>query len=84
MDLHLLDAAPTAAERAAVDHVLGPPRRGWDGGARDAGRARATRCAHGGHEARARRHLLLPALLARAGARRLDQPGRAQPHLPSG
>jgi NADH-quinone oxidoreductase subunit F len=63
MDIHLLDAAPTAAERAAVEHVLGPPSGGWDGGARDSDRqGHALR--GGGHEARSRRHLLLPVLLA--------------------
>ena len=51
--------------------------------------ARATPAAQGhslrggGHEARSRRHLLLPVLLCGAGARRLDQPGRAQLRLPS-
>ncbi len=34
-----------------------------------------------GHDARARRHLLLPGAAGRAGAHRLDQPGRAQPRL---
>ena len=63
MDIHLLDAAPTVAERAAVEHVLGPPAGGWDGGARDSdGQGHSLR--GGGHEARSRRHLLLPVLLA--------------------
>ena len=31
MDLHLVDAEPTAAERAAVDALLGPPRVRLDG-----------------------------------------------------
>ncbi|MDX6542046.1 MAG: NADH-quinone oxidoreductase subunit [Gaiellales bacterium] len=63
MDLHLLDAAPTVAERAAVEHVLGPPSGGWDGGDRDSDRhGHSLRGA--GHEARSRRHLLLPVLLA--------------------
>ncbi len=61
MDLrHLLDR-PTAAERAAVDNVLGPPPSGWDGGEFT---HLDGHVAHGGHEARARRHLLLPALHA--------------------
>ncbi len=63
MDIHLLDAAPTAAERAAVEHVLGAPSGGWDGGARDASR-QGHSLAGGGHDARSRRHLLLPVLLA--------------------
>ena len=63
MDIHLLDAAPTSAERAAVEGVLGPPAGGWDGGARDSGR-QGHSLRGGGHEARSRRHLLLPVLLA--------------------
>jgi NADH-quinone oxidoreductase subunit F len=63
MDIHLLDAAPTVAERAAVEHVLGPPSGGWDGGARDSER-QGHSLQGGGHEARSRRHLLLPVLLA--------------------
>ena len=62
MDLHLLDAEPTAEERDAVDALLGAPTSGWDGGVRDP--VRDTHVAHGGHAARARRHLLLPALHA--------------------
>jgi NADH-quinone oxidoreductase subunit F len=63
MDIHLLDAVPTAAERAAVEHVLGPPAGRWDGGPRDGDReGHALR--GGGHAARARRHLLLPVLLS--------------------
>jgi NADH-quinone oxidoreductase subunit F len=63
MDIHLLDAAPTVAERAAVEHVLGPPSGGWDGGARDSER-QGHSLRGGGHDARSRRHLLLPVLLA--------------------
>ncbi len=63
MDIHLLDAAPTTAERAAVEHVLGPPAGGWDGGARDSDR-QGHSLRGGGHDARSRRHLLLPVLLA--------------------
>ena len=63
MDIHLLDAAPTVAERAAVEGVLGPPAGGWDGGARDSDR-QGHSLRGGGHEARSRRHLLLPVLLA--------------------
>jgi NADH-quinone oxidoreductase subunit F len=62
MDVHLLDAEATEAERAAVDRRLGPPGSGWEGGLRivevDGREAR------GGHDARGRRHLLLPALHA--------------------
>jgi NADH-quinone oxidoreductase subunit F len=63
LDLHLVPGArPTPAERAALDDVLGPPQDGWDGGARLTGVAGNT--AAGGHAARERRHLLLPALWA--------------------
>ena len=75
MDLHLLDAEATDAERAAVDHVLGPPASRLGG--RRPRAASTAALAIGGHAARAQRHLLLPALLVAAGARRLDQPGRA-------
>ena len=62
MDLHLLDAEPTDEEREALDAFLGPPASGWDGGERDPERDAHT--AFGGHAARARRHLLLPAFHA--------------------
>ena len=62
MDLKLHDAAPTADEREAIDALLGPPASGWDGGVRDP--HRDTHVAFGGHEARGKRHLLLPALRA--------------------
>lgn len=61
MDLHLLDAKPTAEERAAVDAFLSAPASGWDGGERQ---PRDTHTAAGGHAARGRRHLLLPAFHA--------------------
>ena len=56
MDLRLLDAEPTAAERDAVDAFLGPSLAVWTG---ENGHA-----AHGGHAARSQRHLLLPTLHA--------------------
>ena len=63
MDLKLVPhAEPTEAERTALNAVLGPARSGWEGGARAAGVDGNT--AAGGHAARARRHLLLPALWA--------------------
>ncbi len=69
MDLHVVGPAATPVERAAIDAVLdpliGPARSGWDGGDRDA--ALDGRVARGGHEARARRDLLLPALEAAVG-----------------
>ncbi|MEO8451074.1 MAG: NAD(P)H-dependent oxidoreductase subunit E, partial [Gemmatimonadota bacterium] len=61
MDLHLLEAGPTPDERAAVDALLGAPAGGWDGGERQ---PRDAHTAAGGHQARAQRHLLLPALHA--------------------
>ena len=62
MDVHFLEARPTEAERHAVDHLLGPPASGWDGGRRQV--ALDGHVARGGHEARDRRDLLLPALHA--------------------
>ncbi len=62
MDLHLSDAKPSAAEKRAIDAVLGTPRTRGDGGKR--GPATDGHAAQGGHEDRARRHLLLPALHA--------------------
>ncbi len=61
MDLHLLDAEPTSEERAALDAFLGAPASGWDGGERSPADAHT---ASGGHAARGRRHLLLPAFHA--------------------
>jgi NADH-quinone oxidoreductase subunit F len=61
MDLRILLDQPSAAERAAVDSLLGPPTSGWDGGHFTGVDGHV---AYGGHEARARRHLLLPALHA--------------------
>ncbi len=64
MDLHVVAPLASPAERAAVDAVLapviGPPRSGWQGGVRDM--ATEGHIAHGGHEARSHRDLLLPAL----------------------
>jgi NADH-quinone oxidoreductase subunit F len=57
VDLRLLNAEPTEAERDAVDAFLGPSLAVWTGP--DNGHA-----AHGGHDAREQRHLLLPTLHA--------------------
>ncbi len=62
MDNRVIDTAPTAEERGAVDACLGPPASAWDGGAR--GSTRDQHMAHGGQSMRDRRHLLLPALRA--------------------
>jgi NADH-quinone oxidoreductase subunit F len=66
MDLHVVAPLASPAEREAVDSVLapviGPARSGWHGGVRDP--AIDGHVAHGGHEARAHRDLLLPALHA--------------------
>jgi NADH-quinone oxidoreductase subunit F len=62
MELSVRTGAPTAAERGAVDGVLGPPASGWDGGSRsdlDGHVAFGPRRKEG-----ERRHLLLPALHA--------------------
>jgi NADH-quinone oxidoreductase subunit F len=74
MDLHVIGPLATPAERAAVDAVLGPAESGWHGGGRDA--RTEGHVARGGHEARSRRDLLLPALHAlqdRVG--QITQPG---------
>jgi NADH-quinone oxidoreductase subunit F len=60
VDLRLLDAEPTAAERDAVDAFLGPSLAAWAGtDATENGHA-----AHGGHAVRSQRHMLLPTLHA--------------------
>ena len=74
MDLHVIGPLASPAERAAVDEVLGPPESGWRGGGRDP--LTEGHVARGGHEARSRRDLLLPALHAlqdRVG--QITQPG---------
>jgi NADH-quinone oxidoreductase subunit F len=74
MDLHVIGPLASTAERAAVDGVLGPPDSGWRGGGRNP--LTEGHVARGGHEARSRRDLLLPALHAlqdRVGA--ITQPG---------
>jgi NADH-quinone oxidoreductase subunit F len=58
MDLRLTASEPSAAEREAVDDVLGPPASAWLG----AERGDDGHFAYGGHAARAQRHLLLPVL----------------------
>ncbi len=62
MDLHLMDAAPSPAERSAVDGLLGPPETGWVGGTERS--ARDLRVVRAGRGSREQRHLLLPALHA--------------------
>ncbi len=76
MDLHVISPLPTPAERRAVDAVLDPeigPPTSWTGGARTGGASLGVadgagdlggRAARGGHAARARRDLLLPAFHA--------------------
>jgi NADH-quinone oxidoreductase subunit F len=74
MDLHVIGPLASPAERAAVDAVLGPAESGWRGGARSL--LTEGHVARGGHEARSRRDLLLPALHAlqdRIG--QITQPG---------
>jgi NADH-quinone oxidoreductase subunit F len=62
MDLHVIGPLASPVERAAVDAVVGAPESGWHGGERDA--SLEGHVAYGGHAARARRDLLLPALHA--------------------
>jgi NADH-quinone oxidoreductase subunit F len=63
VDLHLIPgAAPSLEERAAIDATVGPPTSGWEGGER---RPEVEgHISYGGHAARSRRDLLLPALWA--------------------
>jgi NADH-quinone oxidoreductase subunit F len=68
VDLRLGNVAATPAEREAVESVLGPAVSRWEGGVR-ADEAE-NHVAYGGHDARSKRHLLLPilqALQARVG-----------------
>lgn len=62
MDILHLEAEPNAEERAAIDALLGPPTTSWEGG--EERTVRDTRVALGGESARARRHQLVPALVA--------------------
>jgi len=74
VDLHVIGPLASPAERAAVDGVLGPATSGWHGGGRDP--RTEGHAARGGHDARSRRDLLLPALHAlqdRVG--QITQPG---------
>ncbi len=62
MDLHIIGAEATTAERAAVDRLLGAPATGWDGATRDI--ARDGRSAAGGRQLTGNRDQLLPAFHA--------------------
>jgi hypothetical protein len=62
MDLRLLLAVPTDAERQAVDEFVGSAVAGRNGHAPKV--QVHGRVAHGGHEERGQRHLLLRALEA--------------------
>jgi NADH-quinone oxidoreductase subunit F len=63
LDLHLIPGAvPSPEEKEAVDRVAGRPATGWEGGSRRPKSEGHT--STGGHAARGRRHLLLPALWA--------------------
>jgi NADH-quinone oxidoreductase subunit F len=61
MDIRSLLDQPSAAERAAVDALLGQPDSVWEGGSFSTTDGHV---AYGGHGARGRRHLLLPTLHA--------------------
>ncbi|MEO7157281.1 MAG: NADH-ubiquinone oxidoreductase-F iron-sulfur binding region domain-containing protein [Vicinamibacterales bacterium] len=58
MDLHIVGAEASEAERQAVDRLLGPPVSGWEGGARNV--ERDGRTAPGGRQVSGDRDLLLP------------------------
>ncbi len=59
MDIRTSGDPPTAAEIAAVDAVLGPPKSLWEGGTRTSA---DDHFARGGHASRSKRDLLLPVL----------------------
>jgi len=61
MDIRSLLDRPTDTERKTIDDLLGPPESGWDGGEFS---GLDGHVAYGGHAARARRDMLLPALHA--------------------
>ena len=63
MDIRRVDAEATSDERAAIDALLGPPQSAWEGGPRGSPRDLHVSTV-GGHESRAMRHMLLPALRA--------------------
>ncbi|HEY1305226.1 MAG TPA: NAD(P)H-dependent oxidoreductase subunit E [Vicinamibacterales bacterium] len=63
MDIRRIEADPTDDERAAVDALLEPPTSAWDGGARGS-QLDAHVSYVGGHDSRAMRQWLLPALQA--------------------
>ena len=73
MDLKLMQAEPSAEERAAVDGLLGPPMSAWHGAEERS--ALDHRVARGGRESRDDRHLLLPALHALHGGVGWISPG---------
>jgi len=73
VDLKLMQAEPSAEERAAVDELLGPPESAWDGAVERT--SFDHRVARGGQDAREDRHLLLPALHALQGAVGWISPG---------
>jgi NADH-quinone oxidoreductase subunit F len=62
MDLHIVGAEATAAERDAVDRLLGPPATGWEGAGRNI--ERDGRTAAGGRQVSGNRDQLLPAFHA--------------------
>jgi len=62
MDLHIVGAVASEAEREAIDRLLGAATTGWYGAARDIGRDGRT--AAGGRQVTADRDLLLPAFHA--------------------
>ncbi len=73
MDLKLMQAEPSAEERAAVDALLGPAQSAWHGSEERS--ALDHRVSRGGHDVRDDRHLLLPALHALQGAAGWISPG---------
>src|SRR2546421_7430363 len=66
MDIRFHELEADAAERDAVDSVLGPPVSAWAGGIRDI-EPEGHSATFGGHAARSQRDLLLPVLHAVQG-----------------
>jgi len=66
MDIRFHELEADAAERDAVDSVLGPPVSAWAGGIRDI-ETEGHSATFGGHAARSQRDLLLPVLHAVQG-----------------
>ena len=82
MDLHFHGPEPTAAERAAVDSVLGPPTSAWAGGRTDV-EAEGHRTLLGGHAAAIAPRPAPARAPRRPGRGSAGSAGRPRLHLPA-